>query len=340
MADANEGGAGADVGESVYVDAFGDRPLTPFCTCPAPNMRVIRDGSGRVCTRCGVLERDPQMCTTFYDIVRTRAYRATPGPAARPPFDIDVALQFVFSAATRRYIYHRITSTTRRVVNKDARRVYNVTGVEYMMPDISPTYSQRAFLARCIYQHSRHLTTAQGIDVLVDIITSLPAGPSRGIVRFPWMCVRLYPETERAKLVKLLAEYLRRERGEVRNDPGDCIKRNTAMHTRKSDRGTPDAVKDEEGFHTRLVVVPRNEDARTAYKRELRERDPPPEASTEATSDEEDGEGQKAPAPAQSRQLSRAWSVLCRGLKRRAAPGGPAECRSTSASGRKGRRRP
>lgn len=343
MADASEGG---DVNESIYIDAFGDRPPLPFCACAAPKTRIQLDGSGRVCTQCGIAKRDPQMCNTFYDIVRTRAFRATPGPAARPPFDIDVALQFMFSEATRSRIYDHAIQTTRRVVDDDTRHVFDKVGVEYMLLATSPTYSQRALLMRCLYEHCRYLTATDAIAALVDMICTLPIGPWRGVVRSPWMCARLYPDTERDELRKLLHDYLHRPRAEARNDPGVRICNTAAMHTRRTAHGAKTEGDDtEDGFHTRLVVVPLDTDPRSVRKRELRAsgavkvKDEPTNEDEDEDEPTSDNEETPVARPVVQRQ-SRAWDVLCRGLKKRAAPGGRTECASTSAYGRKARAPP
>lgn len=287
---------------AISMHARANGATSAFCRCPAPVVRNNRDFSGRVCVLCGVSSMLPIVRATFEDVRRERAERAPAKPPPRVPIYLHGALRFLLGPEIRAMVHARHQKTTRRTV-AEARRVFNTVGVEYMEAVQAPEPPQIDHLVRGVYRHVNGLHTSEAIEVVVEMVISLPAGPWRDVACIPWMCAMLYTETARQDLVDHLAAFFRRERAAPRDDPGERIRRRTHMFTHRTD----------EAVEATIAMLVKDEKRRR--EEEAASGDDPRDASVDTWPTV-----REAPAGAWRHILDRS------GLKIAAAPGGEETC--------------
>lgn len=298
---------------ALSIDARAGAHFIPFCKCRAPRVRNNRDFSGRVCVLCGVTSMQPNIRATFDDVKRERAERTSAQPARRPPFSVPHVLQFLLGPDIRAMVYARHRATTRRNV-AEARRVFSTVGVEYMSEHQDISKLQLEHLVRGVYPHLRGLNTADGIDVAVDMVISLPAGRWRDVDCLPWMCAALYPETARQDLIDRVVSFLHRARDAPRDDPGDRLRHRSRMFTHRAE---PDAAHD-----AVIEQIVKHEEAR--HENEIAQ------APVECDAGADTWPRDREPSSASWERLS----GLC-GIKSAAPVGGGEGCGSTSMSKRR-----
>ena len=249
-------GAKAAPHESTYVDPMDamddeddgdgrhgfDAARGHICGCAQPALRYNRDSSGTVCTRCGVTAIQSRMQFMYEDAVRTSSLRAPTHAPATLPFNLSHALEFLLEPATRQKVYSYVLTTTKRVIGKDARHVFDAVGVEHMEPHLFPTAAQHEELVQIAHQYLLGATVGEGVELLVDMVTTLPSGAWYGARTMPWMCACLYPPTPRKLLIDELTARIHTPRAESRDRPDEHMRREEAMYAPRDPYADPPAA--------------------------------------------------------------------------------------------------
>lgn len=213
--------------------------------CGAQSARWNRDGSGVVCTRCGLTQVRARTITTFDDIERTHAHVSQHGDPEVPPFSVAAAIDLIFDQSVRDKVYKQMTGRVAREMHDRAREVFDMAGVSHMRNRMEPTQEQRSLMITYIHDYLIGIKFDKAVEMISMFVTSTSNRPWRQRAWYPWMCALFYPEPEVVIIQRELRRYFWRESAESEAKLSDAEKRNEELFSRKKKPSNTDEDSDD-----------------------------------------------------------------------------------------------